>query len=164
MHTAAWAECNPAGFGTSMECEAIRWVIRFLNMTFRTTFQTYLRVTVLNVILISGGFLAGVAYRDRVVVQAQQQFEEISPGISTGTMAIGTLIAGRVATDQLSIQGVDILKLHENTLNYVSKYVGTADGWRGVIADSRVPRPLRLALPKQPEPKKEEPKKEGGKP
>ena len=130
--------------------------------------RTSLKVSAINLAFLICGGIAGVYVRGFFPpssVHAQQQFEEISPNISTASMAVGTLVAGRVATDQLTVQGVDLVKLHENTINYVSRYVGTADGWKGVIADSRAAKPLRMAAPKKdtPEPPKPEGKKDGAK-
>ena len=120
-------------------------------MTFRTIFQAYLRVTILNVILISGGFLAGVAYRDRAVVNAQS-FEDISPAISAGSAAFGTLLAGRLAADEASVRGIDLLKLQEATLNLIGRKTLTpVSELQAVVDSAKVARPLRMK-PEAPKP------------
>src|ERR1039458_2938824 len=126
-------------------------------MALRTTFQTYLRVTILNAVLILGGFLAGVTYRDHTVVHAQA-FEDVSPAISAGSAAFGTLLVGRLATDQASVQGSDLLNLQEGILNLIGKKTLTpVSELQAVVDSARVPRPLRM---KPPEPPKQEPQKE----
>src|SRR5713226_5562996 len=46
-----------------------------------------------------------------------QQVEEVTPGISAGSAAFGTLLAGRLATDEISVRGFDPIKFDENLLN-----------------------------------------------
>lgn len=134
-------------------------------MAFRTTFRTYAGITILNVVLFFGGFSVGISYRNRAAVYAQQQeFEDISPVISAGSAAFGTVLAGRVATDKMIVSGYDMLKMQETVLNVIGK------GNPGLQAElqvavnaakvSPVPR-MKPELPKGPEPKVDS--KQGGK-
>lgn len=91
-------------------------------MTFRTTFRTYAGITILNAVLFFGGFSVGISYRNHTAVYAQQQeFEDISPVISAGSAAFGTVLAGRVATDKMIVNGYDMLKMQEDVLNVIGK-------------------------------------------
>jgi hypothetical protein len=123
-------------------------------MAFRTTFRTYLGVTILNAILIFGGFLAGVAYRDHAVAHAQTS-EEISPVVTAGSAAFGTLLAGRFASDEITIQGIDVLKLQEATLNLIARKTFTpVSELQAAVDSAKAPHPLRL---RQQTPPKSEP-------
>ena len=109
------------------------------------------------------GFLAGTSNLSERVVLAQSaetqdkpEVEEISPGLTTGTIGVHTLLAGRIATDSIMVKGIDLIKLHENTLNLLlrRKYV-TISELNTVLEQSRADTVLRMKLPEQ---KKEEKK------
>jgi len=106
------------------------------------------------------GFLAGSWHQKAVFAQvlapSAQSIEEVSPSISAGSAAFGTLLAGRLAADQVTVQGIDLVKLHLNTLNLLaSKPIFTAAEIQAVIANSRADKILQM---KQPEKAKEEKK------
>jgi hypothetical protein len=75
-----------------------------------------------------------------------QQFEEITPGLTSGTAAFGTLLAGRIAADEMTVRGIDLVKLHENTLGLLaSKHsLFTQLEVQGVIEKSKATKPLRM--------------------
>jgi len=122
--------------------------------------KTYLKISAINLGFLAAGVGIGI-YIDSGRVHAQEQFESVSPVVTVGLMGIGTLLAGRIAGDQISSHGIDLLKFDENVLNYLSSHgVGTAAGWQGVVADSRVPKPLQMAAPQAPPANKPEVKPE----
>jgi hypothetical protein len=49
-----------------------------------------------------------------------QQIEQVAPNISAGSAAFGTLLAGRLATDQIAVRGFDLAKFDENLVNLLS--------------------------------------------
>jgi hypothetical protein len=120
--------------------------------------HTYLKISAINLSFLMAGMWIGsqlFSGRRSTMVHAQQQFEDITPGVSTGTMAVGTFLAGRIATDQLMVQGIDILKLNENLLNLLARkpMVATQLELQGVIDKSRVEKILRMKPPDQPKPR-----------
>jgi hypothetical protein len=116
--------------------------------------KTYLKISGLNLVFVLFGVAVGMyiqSDRDARVVHAQDSFESVSPTITAGSMGVGTLLAGRIAGDQITSHGIDLLKLDENLMNYLgSRGIGTTAGWNGVVADSKVPKPLRMAEPQPP--------------
>jgi hypothetical protein len=71
--------------------------------------KTYCKISLINMAFLVAGIWIG-QWHTRVV-HAQQDFEDIAPNITTGSLGVGKLLAGKIATDELTIQGVDILKL-----------------------------------------------------
>lgn len=107
------------------------------------------------------GFLAGTSNPlERVVLaqstgaQDKQEVEEISPGLTTGTIGVHTLLAGRIATDSIMVKGIDLIKLHENTLNLLlrRKYV-TISELNTVLEQSRAKTILKMKVPEKEEKK-----------
>jgi len=92
-----------------------------------------------------------------------QSFEDVSPAVSAGTAAFGTLLAGRFAADQATVQGIDLLKLHEATLNFIArKNFGTTSAELQAVVDSaKVPRPLRVKQSEPPKPEAQKKEKDG---
>lgn len=81
--------------------------------------------------------------------QGQPTFEEISPVMTIESAGIGTLLAGRVATDEITVKGFDLIKLQENTLKLLaskSLFFSTAE-LQSVIDKSRAPVVLRMKPP-----------------
>jgi hypothetical protein len=71
------------------------------------------------------------------------QVEEITPNLSSGSAAFGTLLAGRIASDEIAVRGIDLIKLHENTLNLLaSKPLFFTPGDIQLL--SRSPKPERF--------------------
>jgi hypothetical protein len=76
------------------------------------------------------------------------KFECVTPGISSGTAAFGTLLSNRIAADNLTVNGYDLLKLQENTLRLIVRKTGaTGEEVQKAVDDSRSARPLRVRLP-----------------
>ncbi len=78
--------------------------------------------------------------------QPNPNFEEITPVMTAGSAAFGVLLSSRMATDELSVKGVDVIKLIENTLNLMStkRSVFTSAELQDVINKSKIARPLRM--------------------
>jgi hypothetical protein len=70
--------------------------------------------------------------------------EYVSPGITTGVAAFYQVLAHQAAFDQVMVQGIDLLKLQENTLNLLrTRGIPNAE-LQKVVDDSRVPKPLKI--------------------
>ena len=129
--------------------------------------KAYLKVSAINFVFLMLGVGIGViATRPpSSVVHAQskaetgQEFEDISPLISAGNAAFGTLLAGRFAADQITIQGLDLLAFDQNLINLlIAKEFAKHSEIEALINKSRPPKILRM---KPPEPPKPETQKEG---
>ncbi|HXN51520.1 MAG TPA: hypothetical protein VN943_06245 [Candidatus Acidoferrum sp.] len=83
--------------------------------------QKYLLGSIVNISTLIIGLVLGFIFGSMrtVIVKAQStpQVEEISPNITSGSAAFGTLLAGRLATDEISVKGFDPIKFDENLLN-----------------------------------------------
>jgi hypothetical protein len=113
------------------------------------------------IIGLSIGFFAGTVYSSRVHAQTAQAAEEITPQISAGSAAFGTLLAGRFAADEIGTHGTDLFKLETNILNVLaSKPFFTHEELQKAIDDARTPKILQMKPPGAPTPT---PNKPGGK-
>ncbi len=93
----------------------------------------------------------------RVFAQpAKPEIEEIAPFMTTASAAFGTLLAGRIATDEIAVRGLDLVKLHENTLNLLASKPGlfSQAEIQAVIDKSRAKTILRMKEPAKPGEKK----------
>jgi hypothetical protein len=114
---------------------------------------------VTHLVMLLVGILVGVLLPELPRVIAQQQssakeppkaaVEEITPGITAPSAAFGTLLAGRIAGDEITSRGIDLVKLHENTLNLLARKPGlfSKDELEDVIVKARVLKPLRVKEP-----------------
>jgi hypothetical protein len=102
------------------------------------------------------GFLAGTIYSSRVHAQDTPPVEEVTPQLTAGSAAFGTLLAGRAAVDNLSVQGLDLLKFDQNVLNLLNSksLFFTHDEIQGVINNSRAEKILKVKTPVKPQEKK----------
>lgn len=70
------------------------------------------------------GFLFGTAHNDKVFAQAippsTQKVEEVTPGITVGTIGTNLMLAHIAEADNLIVNGYDVMKLQEGVLNYLS--------------------------------------------
>ncbi len=77
----------------------------------------------------------------------ESSFECVSAGISSGSAAFGILLANRMASDTLSVNGYDLLKLHDSTLKMLAhKGLLTTGESQQIINDAKVAKPLRLRI------------------
>ena|ERR1700693_2758929 len=76
----------------------------------------------------------------------ESRFECVTPLITAGVGGFNQLLAHQFATDQIMVQGIDLLKLHENTLNLIrSKNPAISlQDIQKVVDDSKVSKPLRV--------------------
>ena len=98
------------------------------------------------------GFLLGVWCSETNVALAQQkqEVEEITPTMTVGSAGIGTVLAGRIATDQIMVRGIDLIKLHENTLNLLrEKGIVSLSDLNRIVDNSRPEKVLRMKAPEQ---------------
>jgi hypothetical protein len=117
---------------------------------------TNLLTLIIGVVL---GFLLGVGHGQQKVsaqvLQAAQpaapQVEEIAPVITAGSAGFGTILANRIAADELMVQGVDLIQLDQNMINLLrAKGVGSFRDWDDLIERSRAKKLLRMKAPEQP--------------
>jgi hypothetical protein len=129
--------------------------------------KTYLKVSGINLAILLIGMALGVAltvFTTSVNAQVQSsapptklgatptavlsQFEYVSPSISSGSAAFETLIAHRVASDQLMVNGYDLLKLVDSAFGVmIGNHLLTAEQAQQLANGSKVERPLRLQPP-----------------
>jgi hypothetical protein len=77
-----------------------------------------------------------------------EQYEDITPEMTIGTIATNTLLAHRIGADQATVNGYDLIALDEGIINLLkNKGVGTYRDLDAIIERAKVPRPLRLKLP-----------------
>ena len=101
---------------------------------------------------IAVGFALGIEYSQNSVVSAAEpkqvqnpEVEEIAPIMKVGSAGIGTLLAGRIATDALMVQGLDLIKLHEETLGLLKqKGIATASELNRLVKRSRPEKVLKM--------------------
>lgn len=105
------------------------------------------------------GFLLGTAHIEVVHSQASPettdttQYEEVTPGVTTSTMAVHTFLAHRIATDQLMVNGYDIMALHEGVLDALkAKQTLSYRDVDAIVERAKIPKPLRLHQPAAPQP------------
>lgn len=139
--------------------------------------RQYVLVSIVNFAFLSSGVLIGAAFSARgpahwvVLAESAPQeaksasrFEDITPGVTTGSMGMAILLAGRIAADELQVRGVDLLKLQEGTLNLLirGKTISLADA-QALLENARPEKILRFkpAEPAKPVKPEEAPRKEG---
>jgi hypothetical protein len=128
--------------------------------------KTYLKVSIINLAFLLVGvmigatvvsflFFTGTAHAQSPAAKMdakanppqcdESRFECVSPTMTSGPAGFYQLLSHQVAADQVMVQGIDLLKLHENTLNLLkSKNILTLAEIQKVVDDSRVAKPLRL--------------------
>ncbi len=108
------------------------------------------------VLALAVGFSFGVWFTATSTVQAQQKpgVEEISPGLTTGSIGVHTLLAHRIAADSIMVQGIDLINLQENMLNLLRvKGIATLPELQDLVENSKAETILRMK-PQQEEEKK----------
>ena len=84
------------------------------------------------------GFFLGTSYSGRVHAQTAPQLQEITPGITSGSFGAALVLAHEIQSDSLVVNGYDLLKMHQNTLNYLSRQLGAnAADLQSVINNSK---------------------------
>jgi hypothetical protein len=128
--------------------------------------KTYLKLTIVNLIFLGAGIAIGRLHVGPVyaqgITETGQEFENVTPQFSAGSAAFGTLLAGKFAVDQMTVQGVDLLAFDQNLLNLLASkgvFFGQ-DELRAVIQKSRPPIVLRMKTPEAAKQEPPPPKKE----
>jgi len=130
--------------------------------------KTYLKISGINLIFLSVGILVGIALMSGVIpVHAQvtdkattkverapaapipqcddSRFECVTPLMTASSAGFGTVLANRIASDQLMVNGFEPLKLHDATISTLqSKGYLTAGDVKEIVEAGRVKKPLRL--------------------
>jgi hypothetical protein len=75
--------------------------------------------------------------------------EQITPGVTTGTFGAYLVLAHHVQSDEMVVNGLDLLKLHEGELNLLSKTLGvTQQDVQNVVNNARDTHIYQIATPK----------------
>jgi hypothetical protein len=92
---------------------------------------------------------------------ADEPYEDVTPMLTAASMAANTFLAHRIATDQLMVNGYDLLALQDGILNVLkNKNIVSYRDLDALVERAKVARPLRLKLAQpQPQPLKPEEKK-----
>ena len=98
------------------------------------------------------GFFVGSSYSGRVNAQtttAQVPVEEITSGSTIGTLGTALLLARHIQSDSLVVNGYDLLKFHQNTLDYLSKQTGAnQSALQEIINKSKAEKLYTLRIPR----------------
>jgi hypothetical protein len=70
----------------------------------------------------------------------------VQPGLTTGTIGVYLLLSHQIQSDQLVVNGYDILKLQDAELKLLSRFVSPAEIQK-VISDSKAQELFRLQEP-----------------
>jgi hypothetical protein len=75
--------------------------------------------------------------------------EQITPGLTTGSMGTYLLLAHHVQSDELVVNGIDILKLEQGEINLLSTLPGVFPGSvQKIVDDARNTHLYQVASPK----------------
>ena len=79
--------------------------------------------------------------------------EQVSPTMTAGSIGSYLVLAHHVQSDELVVNGLDMMKLQQGELNLLSKIPGVYS-WElsGIIKDARDTHLYQVASPKQPQP------------
>jgi hypothetical protein len=72
------------------------------------------------------GFYFGQEYHPIQIVQAQAvappipNFTDVNPGMTTGSFGANLILAHEIATDDVVVNGIDLLKFDQNVINYLA--------------------------------------------
>jgi hypothetical protein len=109
-------------------------------------------------LLTISGMVIGLLVGSDPIAKAQDaapQVEEVRPTITAGSIGSNTVIAHRVAADQLLVAGYDVGKLLEGLLNAMGNSpTGTLSHYelQQIVNNARQDKPLKLVLPEAPHP------------
>jgi hypothetical protein len=97
------------------------------------TVRQYATVSAINLSFLILGFVLGHEFYmpkvqaqspPQTVLGAAPQVVPVSPGVTTGSFGAGLILAHEIQSDSLVVNGYDLLKLHQNTLNYLGTLLG----------------------------------------
>jgi hypothetical protein len=117
----------------------------------------YATGSIVNLIALLLGVLIGVTLAPRFERNVSAQpvptatcvdsagVECVTPIMSVGSAAIGTLLSNRIAADQLTVNGYDVLKLQNNMLStLVQNHLISVDQANALVSMSHPARQLRF--------------------
>jgi len=115
--------------------------------------RQYICASVINLAFLGMGMAIGFRHQSTPVYAATalpmpaSEYEEITPIMTVGSAGIGTLLANRVAADQVMINGYDVLKLDEGILQLIQRKTSAANSeLQSVVDSAKVARPLRAKV------------------
>ena len=77
--------------------------------------------------------------------------EQITPGMTVGSIGTYLLLSHHIQSDELVVNGIDLLKLHEGELDLISKLPGVNPGQvQGIVNNAKDTHLYQVATPKQP--------------
>ena len=75
--------------------------------------------------------------------------EQISPGLTVGSVGVYLLLSHHVQSDELVVNGIDLLKLHEGELGLLSRIPGVSPlELQGIVNSARDTHLYQVARPK----------------
>jgi hypothetical protein len=113
---------------------------------------------------LSMGFFLGTSYSGHVYAQqlkqqVKQQVEEIVPGVTAPSFAAAVILGHEINADSMVVRGYDLLKLHQNTLNFLGDmYPLNRAQIQQIIETSLADKVYHMKSPEQPKPKEGEKK------
>ena len=117
------------------------------------TVRQYLAVSIANLSFLALGFLIGREVYIQKVHAQTQNIVPISPGVTTGTFGAGLILAHEIQSDSLVVNGYDLLKINQNTLNYLSTQLGANPaGLQSIITNSKADKLYTVKNPAAPNP------------
>jgi len=129
------------------------------------TVRQYVTASIINLAFLGCGFILGhELHVPRVQAQSApappSNLQEIAPGVTTGTFGAGLILAHEIQSDSLVVNGYDVMKLQQNTLNYLAtRSGGDSVALQQVVNQSRPAKLYTVKQPTPPAPPKSEEKK-----
>jgi hypothetical protein len=102
------------------------------------------------------GFALGIQHTS-VLAQTRQTVTPITPGVTTGTFGAGIVLAHEIQADKIVSNGYDLVKMHQNTLNFLlSRYPLEKTALQAIVDDSKsdVLYTIKTATPTPSQPEK----------
>lgn len=126
--------------------------------------KKYLFGALVNLVTLLVGLMVGFVFGSRTVTvraQSTPPIEEVAPVITAGSAAFGTVLAGRLAADEISIKGFDPLKFDQNLINLLgskSLFFSSTE-LQSLINNSASDKILRMKQPQSAKPAPPAPEK-----
>jgi hypothetical protein len=97
------------------------------------------------------GFVCGTLYHPRQEVRAQAvvppapNIQDVTPIMTVGSMGTNLILAHEIATDDIVVNGYDLLKLQQGVINYLAaRPLAEAADFQNIINASRATTIYRL--------------------
>ena len=130
------------------------------------TIAAFLNLATLVVGLVVGFMLGSGTSKvnAQAITPVTPKIEEVTPGMTVGTIGVGLLLAHQTETDNLVVNGFDVMKIQEGILNYLgTRPLAEKADLLNIIEKSRAPvfykvREVSPPATPTPTPKGEKPK------